>query len=80
MRKILVILLSGIAVIVMALIAIVTSHGFPFALMDLNDDGYVSPTEFLGSLDLWHRPAEKYGDRCTEIFLLKDGSTLKVIC
>ena len=89
MRRMLVIFLSGLAIIVLALNAIVLLHRFPFVLMDLNDDGYVSPAEYLGSIDLWYHPAPGIDGyravdgpiaNCTVIFRLKDGYPIKTVC
>ena len=66
--------------ILMGVVTMVISHGFPFGLMDLNDDSFVSPAEYLRSIDLGHRPEAGREDHCTEIFLLKDGLPIKVIC
>ena len=66
--------------ILMVVVPVVTSHGFPFELMDLNDDGFVSPAEYLRSTGLGHRPETEREGHCTEIFLLKDGLPIKVIC
>ncbi|MEY4871916.1 MAG: hypothetical protein RLZZ563_1246 [Pseudomonadota bacterium] len=68
------------AIVLVVAFAVVSSHGFPFAFMDLNDDGFVSPAEYLMSVDLGHRPVTEGQKLCTEVFLLKDGLPLKVVC
>jgi len=80
LRKLIFFLIAVAAIISAAVIWVVLSHGFPIALMDLNDDGFVSPREFVASIDYGHRPASDREGDCTEIFFLKDGMPLKVIC
>ncbi|MBS8228068.1 hypothetical protein [Vannielia litorea] len=52
----------------------------PAVFIDLDGDGLVTPREALSSLDLGQRPAEIDGRRCTEIFELKDGETIRTHC
>lgn len=80
MRKSVIVLLSGTTMILIAVGAIVLLHGFPFALMDLNDDGSISPAEYLQSIDLWYRPVDGRDEHCTEIYQLKDGLPIKMLC
>ena len=55
-------------------------HDFPYALMDLDGSGFVSPGEALESLDLGYRQILGHGRNCTQIYWLKDGSERKLIC
>ncbi len=80
MRKFLIIILTAVAGVVVLLFGIVLLHGFPLSLMDLNEDGFVSPSEFLGSLDQGHRPTHRGEIVCTEIFSLKVGMPIKEVC
>lgn len=79
-RKFLIILIAMAGTILAFILWIGLSHGFPFALMDLNDDGLVSPSEFVNGIDLGHRPASAHESVCTEIYRLKDGMPIKVVC
>ena len=80
MRMLLIIFLSGSVTLLVIAVAVVSLHGFPFALMDSNEDGFVSPAEYLRSIDLGYRPVKEDESICTEVFLLKDGLPLRVVC
>ena len=79
-RKFLIIFIAMAGSILAFILWAVLSHGFPFSLMDINDDGFVSPDEFVNSIDLGHRPASVQEGVCTEIFFLKDGMPVKIVC
>lgn len=80
MPKLLMILLAAVALLLATLGLVSWHHGFPLALMDLDDSGFISPLEVLKSLDLGHRPASGGEGTCTEIFQLKDGMPVKIVC
>jgi hypothetical protein len=64
-----------------ALFAIgVWRSGLTWREMDLNHDGTTTLGELFFVTDNGRREVIVNGRRCTEIFLLKDGSTLKVLC
>jgi hypothetical protein len=64
----------------LTLTLLVALHGFPFGLMDVDDSGFVSMSEVIASLDQGYRQEIIYGKKCVEIFSLKDGLPVKVIC
>ena len=80
MRKFFIVLLIVAATILATITWLVLSHGFPFVLMDVDDSGFVSLSELVNSIELWHRPATGREGVCTEVFRLKDGSAVKVVC
>lgn len=79
LRKFLVIIFMIAAAMYVGIFGLVLSHGFPISLMDINDDGFISPNELLNSIELWHRHARAQDGVCTEIFRLKDGMPVKVV-
>jgi hypothetical protein len=48
--------------------------------MDIDGSGWVSPREMYQTLDLDVRQRESNGQLCVEIFSLKDGLPVKLIC
>lgn len=71
------IVLSAIFTVALYVVPISLSW-IPYSLMDLNDNGVVSFGEAFFSMDLGVRTGRESG--CTEIFFLKDASTIKTIC
>jgi len=80
LRKLILIAMAVPTIILALAIGLVLVQEFPFRLMDLNEDGLVSPREFLNSLNLGYRPETGREGHCTEVFLLKDGMPVKVVC
>lgn len=62
------------------LAVLVIHNGFPLKYMDIDDSGWVSPSEMYQTLDLGVRQRETNGQLCVEIFSLKDGLPIKLIC
>jgi hypothetical protein len=60
-------------------VLVIWDHGFPHELMDLDDSGFVSPFEMWTSLDWGYRPVSGRAG-CWEVYLLKDGMPVKVVC
>jgi hypothetical protein len=79
-RKLIVFLLGFAAFAVAYILYAVWQNDFPFSLMDLDDNGFVSPSEFIGSFDLGYRQVIGQGRNCIEIYYLKDGLERKVVC
>ena len=79
-RKLLIIICMVAAILLGGILRLVLSHGFPIPPMDIDDDSFISPGEFLNSIELWHRPVRAHDDPCMEIFRLKDGLGVKVVC
>jgi hypothetical protein len=66
--------------VVLAFVALIMHHGFPYKYMDLNDNGFVSPREALRALDMGIRDIYVDGNDCVEVFSLKDGLATKQVC
>lgn len=79
-RKLLVWLSLGVIFTVGILGVLLVLSGFPFKYMDLNDSGFVSFGEAIRTLDLGVRETTDEGDTCIEIFSLKDGLPIKLVC
>ena len=80
LRKLILIAMAAPMTILAFVIGLVLVQDFPFRLADLNEDGLVSPREFINSLNLGYRPETGREGLCAEIFLLKDGMPVKVVC
>jgi len=61
-------------------IILVLLNGFPVKYMDLDDSGWISLNELYGSLDLGVRENNNDDQICVEIYSLKDGLPVKMIC
>jgi hypothetical protein len=72
---------AGLAVLyVAALVGAALGSGLSWREMDFDRDGTTSPSELLAAADVGRRPV-RVGDRaCMEFFLLKDATTVKVVC
>lgn len=53
---------------------------FSFDEMDINKNGYLSPTDAGYYADYVTKKYEKEGKKCIEYYAYKDGSELKSIC
>lgn len=54
--------------------------GLSWREMDFDHSGTTSIGEFFTAADVGTRPVRRDGQACTEFFLLKDGSPVKVLC
>ena len=62
------------------LAALATRSGLSWREMDFDHDGGTSVGEFFTAADVSTRPVQQGSRTCTEYFLLKDGSPVKLSC
>jgi len=80
LKKITIGLVSAAFLVSVAFVALVVQSGFPYKYMDLNDSGLVSLREAIRTLDMGIRDVTVGGEKCVEVFALKDAQTIKQIC
>lgn len=84
------VILSGIALVALAVVAISSGRGWfwafcgaspmTFAELDIDHNGKISFVEADYSCNSGTRQIVKEGQQCTEYFAYKDGLPLKVVC
>ena len=84
MRRLRLALTAALLALPLGYVAILASRVWRSPLtwreMDLDRNGTTSLDELLWAADIGRREMVVDGRRCTEIFLLKDGHTLKLQC
>lgn len=80
LKKAIIRVISCACLIALAFLALILHNGFPYKYMDLNDNGFVSPREALRALDMGIRDVYVDGKDCVEVFSLKDGLAIKLVC
>ena len=79
-RRISVWLVSGAVIVAAILATLIFGSGFPHKYMDLDDSGFITVREAIRTLDMGVREVTASNVRCIEIFGLKDGLPIKLIC
>jgi len=76
------VLLAGttFGVALLAVAAVVISHGSALREMDWNEDGSTSLTELIAAVDIGERNVVVDGEECIEHFGFKDGLPVRTDC